>query len=370
MLESVLRQAGMRTGLYTSPHLERLNERMVVNGAQIADADLAVLLRDVEAQARGEGTFFEFTTALAFEHFRRSKVQIAVLETGMGGRLDATNVVDPLVAVITSIGLDHTAYLGETIEKIAAEKAGIIKPDRAVIVGDLPAEALDIIRRKSNRVIVAKDVVSVTCKSRSLSGQRIKIETDNAHYGPLTLPLAGAHQFGNCAVAVAALEHVRGEFRLPISDEAVARGLERVRWPARFQCISADPPIVVDGAHNPQAAAALARTLDDLGEGRPLGLVFGFLSDKDASGFLAHFSGRAKKCWAVAVKSSRAMPLDQMVGSARSAGLDTTASRLEDALRETEEWARGCKGMVCVTGSLYLAGEALRLFEARGRYET
>lgn len=363
MIDAVLREAGFRVGLYTSPHLVEFNERIAINGERITNDELDELLQIVEAQAKDEGTFFEFTTALAFEHFRRKKVQIAVLETGMGGRLDATNVVDPLVSVITSIGLDHTAYLGNTIEQIAAEKAGIIKPGRSVVVGDVPPEAMDVIRKKSKHVIVARDVVNVARKNQTLLGQRVKIETNDAHYGPLTLSLAGSHQLGNCAVAVAALEHIRETFSLPIPNEAVTHGLEKVKWPARFEVVSIDPPIVVDGAHNPEAAAALMRTLDELGEGRPIGLVVSFLADKDGTGFIRELAGRVRKCWAVPIQSGRAMPLSDVVMGIRAAGLEASPVSLKDALREANAWAMEHRGLVCVTGSLYLAGEALHLLK-------
>lgn len=223
MLDSTLRAAGYRTGLYTSPHLIRFNERIRVNGREISDDEIRELLETVDAAAARvvasgksrDATFFEFTTAMAFLYFQRMKIQVAVLETGMGGRLDATNVVTPALSIITTIGLDHMAYLGNTIEKIAAEKAGIIKPGRPVVCGPLKPEALQVIRETAQSrgapLTVAAEAVNVWRKQETFAGQRVKVESQDHHYGPLTLPLLGTHQLANCAVAVAALEILRDE---------------------------------------------------------------------------------------------------------------------------------------------------------------
>ena len=375
MLASVLRATGLRTGLYTSPHLVRFNERVVVDGEPIADADLAGLLYAVDDAALAavpaagrDATFFEFTTALAFEHFRRAGVQVAVVETGLGGRLDATNTIEPLASVITSIGYDHQQFLGDTLEKIAGEKAGIIKPGRAVVCGELPPEALAVVRKRAREldspVRIAAESVEVRRVRQDLSGQRIRIDTQDASYGPLVLPLLGAHQLGNCAVAVAALEHLRDAFRLPVTGEAILRGLPATRWPARFQVLHKDPPVILDGAHNPQAAMALARTLDDVAKGRPLALVAGFLADKDAAGFLRMLAGRVDRCWAVPLHGERAMTRDQLLLSFHAAGLEPETASLPSAVQAAVQWARENEGLVCIAGSLHLAGEVLALGES------
>ena len=370
LLAAALQACGLRTGLYTSPHLVRFPERIRVNGEPIPDAALAALLDHVDAQAEAarprigrDVTFFEFTTALAFTHFRQAGVQVAVIEVGMGGRLDATNVVDPLACAITSIGFDHMAYLGETIEQIAAEKAGIIKPGRAVVCGDLPPAALAVVRSRAaalgSPVIVAGEAVTVRRTRQSLAGQRLAIEGADTPYGPLLLPLLGAHQLGNVAVASALLEHIRDAFQLPIARMGVEQGFSQVRWPARFQVLEQEPPVVLDGAHNPQAARVLRATLDDLLPERPLALVFGFLGDKDGVGFLRELAGRTRRSWAVALEGERALPLDQVVAAGRMAGLDPTPAALERAVTDATTWARENGGAVCITGSLYLAGAEL-----------
>jgi dihydrofolate synthase/folylpolyglutamate synthase len=371
MIGSILRRAGLRTGLYTSPHLVRFNERVRVDGAEVGDAELAALLDATEAaagrmRARTGGrdaTFFEFTTALALEHFRRRGVRMAVLETGMGGRLDATNVVQPLVSVITSIALDHAPYLGETVAQIAFEKAGIIKPGRPVVCGDLPEDAAEVVartaRERGSPLHLARDLVRVARKRQTLDGQVVAIETGGGPLPPLTLPLLGPHQLANCALAVAVVDHVRESCGLSIPDEAIREGLAATDWPGRCHVVSRDPPVLLDGAHNPDAAAALRKALAELGGGRPLGLVVSFLADKDAAGFMKVFAGKAARCWAVQARSERAMPLGDIVAHAASCGIAAEPGTLPEALRAAAAWAAEHRGIVCVTGSLYLVGEAL-----------
>jgi dihydrofolate synthase/folylpolyglutamate synthase len=375
MLAAVLQAAGFRTGLYTSPHLVNFRERVRVNGAAIPDADLARLLARIELAAKAgvaaghrDATFFEFTTALAFEYFREQRVQVAVLETGMGGRLDATNVVTPVVSVITSIGLDHQAYLGDTVEKIAAEKAGIIKEGRPVVCGALDAGPLAVIRRAAREahapLTIASEACTVKRTAQTLEGQRVVIETEDESVSRVRLPLLGEHQLGNCAVAMAALVRFRDETGLPVAEDAIRRGLGEVRWPARCQVVEREPPLIIDGAHNADAARVLADTLDDLRKRRPLGLVVSFLADKDAAAYLRAVAGSVKRCWIVPLQNERAMPVEQIAAAARAAGLDPTACPdLAQALAAARAWAAGLGGFVCVCGSLYLAGEALRLLD-------
>lgn len=372
MLASVLRAAGFRTGLYTSPHLLRFNERIRVDGAAIQDGDLLRLMDRVEAAAgrvvaggERDATFFEFTTALAFEHFRERVVQVAVLETGMGGRLDATNVVTPVVSVITSIGLDHQQHLGDTLEDIAFEKAGIIKPGRPVILGEIEQGPAAVIRRAASErgspLAEASRMVTVKRTAQSWAGQRITIETEDEAIARVSLPLLGAHQLGNVAVAVAALVRFRDETGLPVGEEAIREGLASVAWPGRAHVVESDPPLLVDGAHNPQAARVLAATLDEVRERRPVGLIAGFLADKDAAGCLRELARATKRVWIVPIHSDRALPVAQVAAAARAAGLDPIPCEdLRRALAEARVWARDHGGIVCVAGSLYLAGEALR----------
>ena len=372
MMESVLRSAGCRTGLYTSPHLCRFNERIRVAGACIADDELAALFdavdradRAVAAQPESrQATFFEFTTAMAFEHFRRRQADVVLLETGLGGRLDATNVVTPLLSVITRIDIEHTAYLGATLEQIAVEKAGIIKPGVPVVVGNMPDEAAATVRRiareRGSPVIPAADAVTVRRLGQNLDGQKIKVQSQEADFRPLLLPLLGNYQIENVAVATTALEFLNGGAALTFDEKAYRRGLESVRWPGRCQVLSRDPVTVLDVAHNPNAARALADSLRELAGRKPVGFVVGLLADKDARGFAAGIGPLAKRCWTVSIHEERGLPAADLAAAFRSAGLSAEAAELAVALDAARQWALDQGGLVCICGSLFLAGEVYR----------
>ncbi len=377
MLAAVLQAAGFRTGLYTSPHLCHFAERVRVNGQALADAELARLIEVVEdavEQRREAGqrdaTFFEFTTALAFAHFRDRRVQVAVIETGMGGRLDATNVITPILSVITPVGLDHQQYLGDSLEAIAGEKAGIIKAGRPVVLADMAPEAQAVLRKAARAVqaplIPVADTVQVKRLRQTLAGQRISLETPDEALGPLVLPLLGTHQLANVATAVTALLAFRDATALPIPGSAIVKGLAQVTWPARLQVVEHTPPILVDGAHNPHAARALARALHELAPKQPVGLVTSFLSDKDAAGFLRELAGCTRRLWIVPLAGERAMSPEGMQAAARSANLEALFKPdLAAALPEARAWAHDQQGLVCIAGSLYLAGEALNYFHLK-----
>jgi len=373
MLEAVLRSAGLKTGLYTSPHLIRFNERIRINGRCISDETLATLIPHVDEQARAaaarpggqEITFFEFTTALAFECFKREQVDIVVLETGMGGRLDATNVITPLISVITGISLEHTEYLGKDLASIAAEKGGIIKPGRPVVIGSLAEEALPVIQRlaqeRQARLVRARDAVTVKRKSQNLDGQQVSVESDSTTYGSIHCPLIGRHQLENMGVAVTVLEVLRDECGLPIAERAFKDGLAQVRWPGRCQVLAKEPVTILDGAHNPEGARILSQVLHELLKGQPVGLVAGMCADKDLDGFLRSLAGRIRRAWAVPLRTERSLPPAAIVARAQVAGCPVTIASVPDALREASAWAVANRGAVCIAGSLYLAGEVLEL---------
>ncbi|MBI2440643.1 MAG: bifunctional folylpolyglutamate synthase/dihydrofolate synthase [Lentisphaerae bacterium] len=375
MLEAVLRCSGLKTGLYTSPHLVRFNERIRINGQCIADEALDRLITEVEQQARAltarpgstEITFFEFTTALAFECFRRENVEIVVLETGMGGRLDATNVITPLVSVITGVSLEHTDYLGKDLSAIALEKAGIIKPGVPVVIGALTEEILPVIqslaRERHARLVQAGEVVSVRRKSQNLDGQRCRVESAGASYGELFCPLLGRHQLENLGVAVAVLEILRDEYGLPVTERAVKEGIKRVRWPGRCQVLANEPLTVLDGAHNPEGARILNQALRELAGNKPWGLVLGMCADKDVNGFLRAFKGRIKRVWTVPLNTERNLSPAAIAKRAGILGCPVKTAAVSEALREAAAWAKDNGGVVCITGSLYLVGEVL---EKRG----
>ena len=372
LIESVLRAAGHRTALYTSPHLVRFNERIRVAGAPIHDVVLADLFRELEkadqrlaAETGGrEMTFFEFTTALAFEYFRREGAHVCLLETGMGGRLDATNVVIPLVSIITRIDIEHTTFLGKTLPEIATEKAGIIKPGRPVLCGQMPDEARAVIRRiameRGARCIAVEEAAQVQRVRQNWDGQKVKIETANASYPPITVPLLGAHQLENIALAVAALELISDIAPLPWDEKHLRTGFQSVQWPGRCQVLDRNPITLLDVAHNPNGAEALATTLHELAGKTPVGLVCGLLGDKDAGGFFQALAPHVKKIWAVPLQSERNMPQADLLAASRAAGHPADYLPLEKALATARAWAAQEHGVLCLAGSLVLAGEVLR----------
>ena len=375
-IAEALRGAGYRTGLYTSPHLVQLNERIRVRGAEISDDTLLELIRFIEphatavAKGYGDVTFFEYTTALAFEHFRREEARIVVLETGMGGRLDATNVVTPLLSVITRIGIEHSEYLGDDLASIAGEKAGIIKRGRPVVCGDMDEMSLGVLRQyareKGSRLVTAAASVSVTRMSQTLSGQKLKAEGAGSGYPPFVLSLLGRHQLENCATVLTAIEEIASSAQLEINERAVVDGLASVEWQGRGQVLSEAPPMILDGAHNPSAAGPLAQTIKELAGKRPVGLVVGMCKGKDAAGFLRPFSPLVKRCWAVSLQDERRLPREELALLASRYGWTVSGEDLSVALVEAEEWAKENDGLICITGSLYLVGEVLMQRNGKG----
>ena len=371
LCESVLRAAGYPVARYTSPHLVSVNERFLVNGAPADDAALERAAAEVEPAVRAveqalhaEVTFFECLTALAFVLFRRAGVRLVALEAGLGGRLDTTNVVTPLVSVITRIGLDHCDWLGDTVEKIAGEKAGIIKPGRPVVCAAMPDGARAVVAgaaaERQSLFVDAAEAVSVAVTRSGLDGQTLKIATQDRALPPLRLPLAGAFQVENVCAAVAALEAVADQ-GLPIPDAAFVKGLESVCWPGRFQLALKEPPVIVDGAHNPEGARALRQALKGCKVKAPVGLVAGFCGDKDALALVRALAPVVRRAWGVATPNPRTLTPGQAAGVLRMAGIGDACAcgSLDAALSAARDWARGSGGVVLVCGSLFLAGAAL-----------
>ena len=371
MIESVLRTAGLRTALYTSPHLIRFNERIRVRGETIPDKELIRLLNEVEqadqaqaAEAGGRvGTFFELTTAVAFKWFLEQQVQLAVMETGMGGRLDSTNVVVPLVSVITEIGMEHKSFLGDTLEKIAGEKAGIIKAGRPVVTGKQRAAVARVIEEKAQAVgaplLRADERVAVKRLSQDLDGQVFSIETADGPWAPVRMPLLGDFQMANCALAITALEWLRDNLHLPLTADVIRAGLEQTRWPGRCQVVSRDPVFLVDVAHNPDAAQALAAFLKKFRGDKPVALICGMLSDKDAEGFFRLLKPVVDACVLVPLDSERSMPLEKLMAAAKAAKLPAAEGLLPAAVKNAKKWAKKNNGIVVAAGSLYLASAVL-----------
>ncbi|MCF7839089.1 MAG: bifunctional folylpolyglutamate synthase/dihydrofolate synthase [Candidatus Marinimicrobia bacterium] len=370
MLAAILTSAGLRTGLYTSPHLVRFNERFLLDGQPVADDVLGRWLAAVEAAdgagvaaGRRPATFFELATAMAFYGFREQAVQIAVIETGMGGRWDATNIVRSLVSVITQIDLDHQEYLGPDLASIAGEKAGIIKPGRPVVLGALPPEADEVVtaaaRAAGVRPLRAPDGVTVRLRDQTEAGLRLEAETPGRRLGTLRLALLGRYQAANCAVVLTALEALAAQ-GLEVPEEAIREGLERVRWPARCQWLGHAPPVLLDGAHNPSGARALAQTLRDIAGKRPVVLLLGVLADKDVDGILRAWQGLSVGlALATDVPNERGLPRDQLAARARVRGWPVEGLPLAAAWTRGVEEATRTGAMLVIAGSLYLAGAIL-----------
>jgi dihydrofolate synthase/folylpolyglutamate synthase len=363
---SVLREAGYRVGLYTSPHLVRFNERIQVNGAPIPDEDIVRLWSGmqpaiesmVEERSINHPTFFEVTTAMAFQYFSERDVEVAVVEVGMGGRMDATNVVDGLVSVITRVGLEHTEHLGRTVDRIAREKAGIIKSSsRAVTVAQ---EALSAVEERCREVhapltVVGRDVFAERL-SQDLRGQRIRVRGEFGRFDLFT-PLLGSFQVENVAMAVAACHEVR-KAGISFPDQAIVDGVAHTRWPARMQILRQEPLVLVDGAHNGPAAEALGVAYAELFPGRKYHLVTGILSDKDLPRITAALGPRASHVYACRPKSHRAYSPEEVASAFRPYApvdiLPSVGSAIDAALAATSP-----EDIVLIAGSIYTAGEAL-----------
>jgi dihydrofolate synthase/folylpolyglutamate synthase len=377
-LASIVQAAGYRTGLYTSPHLLRPNERIQINQEPISDAEFAMTYGHVKEAAlelveRGElpwhPSFFEMLTAMAFEHFAAVGVELAVLEVGMGGRLDATNIVDPCISVITDIDFDHQKFLGNTLPEIAREKAGILRPKGTVVllpqhpqVNDALGKA--IMERDARAVSAVKHMPSLTPGADGLD------QTAGRNVFPLSVmgeeievdyPLPGRHQARNLALAITVAEELnRSGFH--ISPQEIERGLHRTRWPARFQVIPAEdgsPEIVLDVAHNPAGAWALRSTLSTFYEARPLTFVFGSMRDKAIGEIADILFPLAERVIATQADNPRAASTREVAEAGAHSQTEIVEEQSVRAALERARILAGSKGVIVITGSIYIVGEAL-----------
>lgn len=387
MMAAILRQAGLRVGMFTSPHLIRYNERIVVDGESIADDRLAALLERLEplsvaARANpsvGQPTEFEVATALALAYFAEQKVDVAVVEVGLGGRLDSTNVVRPAVSVITPIGIDHADVLGSTLSAIAAEKAGILRARVPVIIGPQREDAGNIIRRRARQLGAPMIEAQVDFEGRlqkmSTSETIFSVRFHNDWLHNVHIPVVGAHQVDNAALAVAAVNvFMNGAHQKTIRHEdSVRRGLATVRWPGRFETVLRAPLTIVDGAHNEQSAQALAATLQAVASGRQIVFVIGTLAEKPVLKMLQSLLPLAAGVICTKPSQGRTPPLEpEKLAELAVALFPTGFVRVEAdpsaALTQARQIA-GEDGIVVVCGSLYLVGEVKAALTA-GEWET
>ena len=385
MAASILTASGRRTGLFTSPHLRSFRERIRVDGEPIPPAAVVDGVARIEAasdalRSRGalerELTFFEVATALAFDHFRAKAVDAAVVEVGIGGRLDSTNVLDSAVGVLTTVELEHTEILGPTVGDIAREKAGILHRGMIGILGRLPPAALVEVERAADAVGVplwhlGKEI-DVTDRELTPRGQRFTVRTPRRTLERLSIPLFGNFQPGNAALAVAAAEAFLRASGAELPETAIRRGLSKAAWPGRLERVARRPDLWVDVAHTPESALALAQSLAEIA---PFAtpeenvVVFGCLADKNADGIFDALSELAQTVVVTSVRSERTARPEELrrraVGRFRRV---VVAPSVSDALPLARA-ATGTDGFTLVTGSDYLVGEVLELVEGTSRDE-
>lgn len=364
MLSSILEEAGYRVGLYTSPFINRFNERMQVNHQPIPDEELAALTEYVRpyADAMADSpTEFELITALAMVWFARQKCDIVVLEVGMGGELDSTNIIDvPEAAVIAAMGLDHVKELGPTMADIARAKAGIIKEGgRVVSYGGNPEadEVIAAVCRARNASLCQPDFSAIVPGDFSLEGQTFSYKG----WRGLRIPLVGAYQMNNAAVVLETVEVLR-QRGWSVSDEAVRQGLADTRWPARFEVLRRDPVFIVDGGHNPHGIRATAESLSRLFPGRKITFVTGVMADKDVEHILGLIVPLADQFFTVRPDNPRAMDAGELAARIEAMGAKATAcASVRDGVDRAIQ-AEGPHGVACALGSLYMSGEVRSCF--------
>ena len=375
MIAAVLSASGYRTGLFTSPHLHDLRERIRIDGEPISEEELALLVEGLRPRidainlgaAHGQLTTFEILTALAFAFFERSQVDFQVLEVGLGGRLDATNLVKPEVCVITSISLDHVEVLGDSLAQIAAEKAGIIKPGSTVVSSPQPAEAAlvveEVCHKKGAALIKVGSDITWQRGEASLSGQSFTVKGRAGSYY-LTIPLLGDHQLENAAVAVAALEVLAGQ-GTKVTPESLATGLAGVYWPGRLQVLLRQPLLIADGAHNADSARRLKAAITQYFDFQQSILILGTSADKNVAGIVAEL---APLCHRVIVTRSchpRAAAPSVLEAELARQGIKAEMRASVPSAVSSALAMAGEKDLICATGSLFVVAEVIEYIKGR-----
>lgn len=376
MLSTMLSAGGFRTGLFTSPHVRRFEERMTINGQQPSPQEIVSLTETVRSASEmlfrttgfGPATFFEVTTAMAWLFFQCRHVEIVILETGLGGRLDATNVCRPVLTIITSISRDHMHLLGETLPEIAAEKAGIIKPNVPIISGVADAAARAVIagvaaRNSASLIQLGETLHLCNAQERTLSDPRHPgiwtgdVKTPTGMHANVSAPLAGVHQLTNAALAMAALDELEGQ-GIQIDDGTREAGLSRIQWPLRIEVLGDRPLVIVDAAHNDSSIQALLETIAAIPARRRY-LIFGTSRDKDVAAMLQLLAGKFDEVVLTRyVSNPRAMALDLLADAARRNNIERFATRPDPpSAWELVQTHAHDDDLICVTGSFFLAAE-------------
>ena len=377
MIASMLQACGYRVGLYTSPHLIDVRERIQIDGEMVSQAEFARLVRLVQPiveRMKPRPTYFDVLTAIAFKYFAEQEIEVAVVETGLGGRLDSTNVIKPDVTGITSISKDHMAQLGSTVAKIAEEKAGIFKPGVPAISVQQDPEADVVLKRVAEKVGTTLDVTGQTIEfsfrfeSSRLQGphNRVCLFTPNSKFEHLAVPLLGEHQAINCGLALSVIDRLKGRGFAKISDSKAMEGLGRTALAGRMEMASQTPRVVVDGAHN---AASLDAMLRAIGQHIPydsMVIIFGCCADKDVPGMLERIAAGADKVIFTRVNNIRSADPNELSAlyTEQYGKMAQVAATLDDALSIANR-AVTKEDLICITGSFYLVGEAKKLFAAK-----
>ncbi len=368
ILDSVCRSAGLKCGLYTSPHLEKYNERIRINGRDISDEDftaLAVKIEDAAAKMEDAPTVFEKLTAMAFMYFSENDCNVVILETGMGGEFDSTNVIEePIMTLITNVGLDHTSELGETVEKIALTKAGIVKKGIPCVCIEQSPEVMNVIKTICmflDSPCVFAHPSDVRIVSSDLTGIRIMT---SAISEPVTVSLCGDYQLSNISLALCAIRLLMVTGKLCIGESAVIDGLRNVAWAARFEIMKRNPYLIVDGAHNPHGLRALVDSLRKLFLKKQITYITAINSDKDAEGMLDIMCENASRVYAVKV-DPRGIDPDILSESVKKRGVEANACKDVVEAAESAFAHSGLNDIVCCAGSLYLAGEIRKLIKEK-----
>ena len=379
-IERILREHGLRTGRFTSPHLVRINERMALDGEPVSDEQLISVYSDIEPilefvdqelAETGENplTFFEALAVLGFAVFADAPVDVLVLEVGMGGAWDSTNVADGDVAVFTPIGLDHMDRLGNTIEEIAETKSGIIKPGSLVVSSAQEPSVLAVLEKASGQIaeefkLEGRDF-QVSEFVPTSTGQSISISGLAGQYGPYAAPVFGSHQGQNLAVAVAAVEAFLGGGKIEIADDVLRSAISDVSSPGRLQLIRTEPALLLDGAHNPAGAQILANALRAEFSNKPLVGLVAVLADKDVTGLVSNLAGVFESVVITQSSSPRSMPAAELeLLASQSLGQEVSSiSDFQLALESAKQRAREIDGMVVVTGSITLVGDVIKLIQ-------
>ncbi len=392
LIASVLKESGLKTGLYTSPHLVDFRERIQINGVLIPRKRLTEIVERLIPLIRktnnklGDLTYFEVSTAIAFEYFKEEKVDFACIEVGMGGRLDATNVITPLVSVITSIGFDHTKELGNTLGKIAFEKAGIIKKNVPLVCGVEGKEPLNVIRKickkKNSKIYILNKDFAGASRWLALNkemrgnravhriaptGQKISYKGISGNFSNYEIKLLGEYQIQNASLALAVIELLgRGSDKIgALTIKNIRKGLKNAKWPGRFEIVCRAPTIIIDGAHNPPGASELAKSLKRYFPDKKINFILGILKDKDISGIVKEFMPLADKVIVTSPHCDRASSLDEQAKTVRKYHEDVEAvypirkaiKRMVGAIRRVAQKNE----IICITGSLYTVGEARKV---------